>query len=88
MKHLHGPSGTGEPPPPFWRAIGPFLPPGAGTWAARSIAYFHRNAVGTSLLVLGAWAAIGTAVTLLTARPRRQPGREPRRRDGKLAVTG
>ena len=31
--------------PPFWRAIGPWLPPGAGTWTARSIAYFHGNAV-------------------------------------------
>lgn len=27
--------------PDFWQAIGPALPPGAGTWVARSIAYFR-----------------------------------------------
>jgi hypothetical protein len=51
--------------PPFWRAIGPWLPPGAGTWTARSIAYFHGNAVLRSLLVLSAYAVAGSAVTLL-----------------------
>ncbi|MEV8451752.1 DUF3533 domain-containing protein [Streptomyces sp. NPDC052095] len=53
--------------PDFWRAIGPALPPGAGTWVARSIAYFRGNAVTGPLLVLSAWAVVGTAVTLLTA---------------------
>ena len=56
--------------PPFWRAIGPWLPPGAGTWTARSIAYFHGSAVTTSLLVLSAYAVAGAVVTLLvTLRP-------------------
>ncbi len=59
--------------PPFWRAIGPWLPPGAGTWTARSIAYFHGNAVRTSLLVLSAYAVAGAAVTLLFTL--RRPGR-------------
>ncbi|WP_326764761.1 DUF3533 domain-containing protein [Streptomyces sp. NBC_01591] len=58
--------------PDFWRAIGPALPPGAGTWVARSIAYFKGNAVTGPLLVLSAWAVAGTAVTLLTAM-RRKP---------------
>ncbi|MFH8517380.1 DUF3533 domain-containing protein [Streptomyces gelaticus] len=58
--------------PDFWRAIGPALPPGAGTWVARSIAYFKGNAVTGSLLVLSAWAVVGTAVTLLVAM-RRKP---------------
>lgn len=31
--------------PPFWKAIGPALPPGAGTWVARSIACFKGDAV-------------------------------------------
>lgn len=62
--------------PDFWRAIGPALPPGAGTWTARSIAYFRGNAVTGPLLVLSAWAVVGTAITLLTAM-RRGPGTAP-----------
>ncbi|MFI0039052.1 DUF3533 domain-containing protein [Streptomyces mutabilis] len=60
--------------PPFWKEIGPWLPPGAGTWAARSIAYFKGNAETVSLLVLWAWAVAGTVITLLAAvlRGRRQ----------------
>ncbi|MGW2487103.1 DUF3533 domain-containing protein [Streptomyces sp. NPDC001606] len=60
--------------PPFWQAIGPALPPGAGTWAARSIAYFRGNALTDALLVLSAWAVAGVAVTLLAAfvRARRE----------------
>ncbi|MFC9114160.1 DUF3533 domain-containing protein [Streptomyces sp. NPDC057092] len=58
--------------PPFWAAIGPALPPGAGTWTARSIAYFNGNAVTGPLLVLSAWALAGSVVTLLTALPRRE----------------
>ncbi|MER5304532.1 DUF3533 domain-containing protein [Streptomyces lasiicapitis] len=58
--------------PPFWEAIGPALPPGAGTWVARSIAYFKGNAVTGPLLVLSAWAVAGTAVTLLVAKLRRK----------------
>ncbi|MFJ9623382.1 DUF3533 domain-containing protein [Streptomyces sp. NPDC101181] len=62
--------------PDFWRAIGPALPPGAGTWAARSIAYFQGNAVTGPLLVLSAWAVAGTAVTLLLSM-RRRPEQVP-----------
>ncbi|MFR9799445.1 DUF3533 domain-containing protein [Streptomyces sp. MS06] len=67
--------------PPFWRAIGPALPPGAGTWSARSIAYFEGNALTGPLLVLSAWAAGGTAVALLAAqlRRRREDGPRPTR---------
>ncbi|MEV0321909.1 DUF3533 domain-containing protein [Streptomyces sp. NPDC050658] len=62
--------------PPFWEAIGPWLPPGAGTWVARSIAYFEGNAVTGPLLVLAAWAVVGTAVTLVMSALRgdRRPG--------------
>ncbi|MFD7977913.1 DUF3533 domain-containing protein [Streptomyces sp. NPDC059071] len=64
--------------PPFWKAIGPALPPGAGTWAARSIAYFKGNDMTASMLVLSAWAVVGSAVTLAMAslRPKR-PEAEP-----------
>ncbi|MGW6569026.1 DUF3533 domain-containing protein [Streptomyces sp. NPDC054975] len=63
--------------PPFWQAIGPALPPGAGTWAARSIAYFRGNDVTASLLVLSAWAVVGTAVTLVMSSLKPKPGTEP-----------
>ncbi|MGW0535408.1 DUF3533 domain-containing protein [Streptomyces sp. NPDC003032] len=60
--------------PAFWNAIGPWLPPGAGTWAARSIAYFEGNAITGPFLVLAAWALVGTVVTLaLSARRRETP---------------
>lgn len=62
--------------PDFWRAIGPALPPGAGTWVARSIAYFRGNAVTGPLLVLSAWAVVGTALTLLLAMRRKPAAKE------------
>ncbi|MFF9063057.1 DUF3533 domain-containing protein [Streptomyces sp. NPDC014882] len=76
---LGNPSAGGALPapllPPFWKAIGPALPPGAGTWAARSIAYFEGNALTSALLVLSAWAVAGTAITLLaTALRTRRTG--------------
>ncbi|GAA3240248.1 DUF3533 domain-containing protein [Streptomyces thermocoprophilus] len=65
--------------PPFWRAIGPALPPGAGTWAARSITYFDGNALTGSLLVLSAWALGGIVITMLAAalHARRTGGPRP-----------
>ncbi|MEW2138751.1 DUF3533 domain-containing protein [Streptomyces sp. NPDC005409] len=61
--------------PPFWRAIGPALPPGAGTYAARSLAYFKGNDAAAPMLVLSAWAVAGSAVTVACAAFRRgRPG--------------
>ncbi|KJY25673.1 membrane protein [Streptomyces katrae] len=76
---LGNPSAGGAYPypllPPFWRAIGPALPPGAGTFAARSIAYFRGNGAAGPMLVLSAWAVAGSAVTLVCAAVRRgRPG--------------
>ncbi|MET9856344.1 DUF3533 domain-containing protein [Streptomyces sp. NPDC006450] len=72
---LGNPSAGGAYPypllPPFWRAIGPWLPPGAGTYAARSIAYFKGNDLTGPLLVLSGWAVLGSAVTLACAAGRR-----------------
>ncbi|MBT2529479.1 DUF3533 domain-containing protein [Streptomyces sp. ISL-99] len=59
--------------PPFWEAIGPALPPGAGTWVARSIAYFEGNAVFGPFIVLAGWAVAGSAITLAMASLRRPP---------------
>ncbi|MEV8316791.1 DUF3533 domain-containing protein [Streptomyces sp. NPDC059900] len=69
--------------PPFWKEIGPWLPPGAGTWVARSIAYFKGNAITGPMLVLAAWAVVGTAVTLVMSALRgdRQPGQKPAMQD-------
>ncbi|MFF0436025.1 DUF3533 domain-containing protein [Streptomyces sp. NPDC004327] len=63
--------------PPFWRAIGPALPPGAGTWSARSIAYFKGNDMTASMLVLSAWAVAGAAVTLVMSSLKRKLDTEP-----------
>ncbi|MFE0190432.1 DUF3533 domain-containing protein [Streptomyces sp. NPDC058989] len=77
---LGNPSAGGAYPypllPPFWRAIGPALPPGAGTWTARSLAYFRGEAVTCPLLVLSAWAVAGTALTLALS-VFRKPGQRP-----------
>ncbi|MFI5620005.1 DUF3533 domain-containing protein [Streptomyces sp. NPDC051567] len=76
---LGNPSAGGAYPypllPPFWSAVGPALPPGAGTYAARSIAYFRGNGVTGPLLVLAAWAVGGAVVTLVCSMLRRgRPG--------------
>ncbi|MFF8832763.1 DUF3533 domain-containing protein [Streptomyces sp. NPDC015131] len=72
--------------PDFWRTIGPALPPGAGTWAARSIAYFRGEALSGAMQVLAVWAVVGTAVTVVMSAVRRkdacpepepEPGPEP-----------
>ncbi|MCA6095074.1 DUF3533 domain-containing protein [Streptomyces sp. SCA3-4] len=79
---LGNPSAGGAYPypllPPFWGTIGPFLPPGAGTWSARSLAYFHGNALTCPLLVLSGWAVAGTAVTLASASFRGRKGQTER----------
>lgn len=60
--------------PGFWRGIGPLLPPGAGTTLVRNIAYFDANAIAGPLLVLAAYAAVGSAVVVAIARPRETGG--------------
>ncbi|SDJ94852.1 DUF3533 domain-containing protein [Streptomyces indicus] len=66
---LGNPSAGGAYPypllPGFWRHLGPILPPGAGTFAARSIAYFKGNGMGGAFLTLAAWAVGAAAVALV-----------------------
>jgi hypothetical protein len=61
--------------PPFWAAIGPWLPPGAGTDAVRGAAYFGNAGITRDLLVLGGYAAAGLlfSYAALMLRGRGQP---------------
>jgi len=75
---LGNPSAGGAYPstllPTFWARIGPYLPPGAGTDAVRSIVYFSSAKIARDLLVLVGYAVVGVVVTLLFAGRR---GTEP-----------
>jgi hypothetical protein len=76
---LGNPSAGGAYPtpllPPFWAAIGPWLPPGAGTDAVRGIVYFDGAGAGQACLVLAAYAVVGLVGTLLGSG--RGAGTEP-----------
>lgn len=61
--------------PPFWRAIGAWLPNGAGTSATRSIAYLGATRLTMPLLVLAVWAVVGVVVSLLAVHSRARGGR-------------
>lgn len=61
--------------PPFWRTIGQWLPPGAGTTAIRGILYFHGNGLGVPLLILWAYAIAGSAATLAAVALANRRGR-------------
>ncbi|GAA2812205.1 DUF3533 domain-containing protein [Kitasatospora paracochleata] len=71
---LGNPSAGGVFPPPllptFWRAIGAWIPNGAGTDAARSIAYLGSTNLTVPILVLAAWAMVGVMITLGTSAGR------------------
>lgn len=75
--------------PPFWRAIGAFLPPGAGTDAARSVAYFGGAHTAEPLYVLGCYAVVGLVATLgLSVLIRRRPAAGPVSGSGSASVGG
>jgi hypothetical protein len=78
---LGNPSAGGAYPavllPPFWSAIGPWLPPGAGTEAVRTIVYFPAASVSRPLWTLAAYALVGVVVTVLVAAMRRMLRPEP-----------
>ena len=65
---LGNPSAGGAYPgpllPPFWAAIGPWLPPGAATGAVRGIVYFGGAGAGPGALVLAGYALVGAVATL------------------------
>lgn len=78
---LGNPSAGGAYPAPllpaFWRSIGPWLPPGAGTDAVRGIAYFGGIGVRTPSLLLAGYAVLGALLTLLAAGVRQGRRRAP-----------
>ena len=73
---LGNPSAGGAYPapllPPFWAAIGPWLPPGAATSAVRGIIYFGNAGLAPAAAVLAAYAAVGVGLTY-AGTPRRLP---------------
>jgi len=77
---LGNPSAGGAYPAPllpaFWRAIGPYIPTGAGTYGVRGIVYFGDAGLTRPLLVTAVYAAAGIAVLLL-AGMRKPGGRGP-----------
>jgi len=86
---LGNPSAGGVYPPPlmppFWRAIGPWLPNGAATSAARSIAYFDGTRIAVPLIVVSVWAVVGVAITLAVTAVRPRGGREAEGVGGRAA---
>jgi hypothetical protein len=50
--------------PGFWRAVGPWLPTGAGFSALRAAIYFDGTAIAGRLLVLAGYALVGAVVTI------------------------
>jgi hypothetical protein len=50
--------------PGFWRGVGDLIPTGAAVDALRDVVYFPDASIGSDLLVLLAWAAIGAALAL------------------------
>lgn len=57
------------------REIGAFLPPGAGTTLIRNVTYFDGNAIARALTVLGAYALVGSLLTVVAGlrRGKRRP---------------
>ncbi|MEV6121254.1 DUF3533 domain-containing protein [Streptomyces sp. NPDC052077] len=75
---LGNPSSGGVYPPsllpPFWRAIGQALPPGAGTTVVRNTVYFDGHGTSGAYWVLAFWAVGGVVVAIAAAtlRDRRE----------------
>lgn len=64
--------------PPFWAAVGPWLPPGAATSAIRDAVYFDGHGLGHPLGVLTGYLVLGTVIFLaVTAYRRRDHPRAP-----------
>jgi hypothetical protein len=51
--------------PGFWRTIGGILPPGASVDLSRSALFFGGARIAGPILILVAWAALGTVIALI-----------------------
>ena len=77
--------------PAFWRAVGPWLPPGAATDAIRGAVYFGNAGITRDLLVLGGYALAGLVISYVVLMlAGRRPGGLPvrvadRPRPGRLS---
>lgn len=80
---LGNPSAGGAYPTPllpaFWRAVGQWLPPGAGTTAVRTIEYFPAAGVLHQSLVLSGYALAGALASLAATKRGRSKAGPPRR---------
>jgi hypothetical protein len=56
--------------PGFWRAIGPYLPQGAGLSALRGAVYFDGTNIGGRLVVLTVYGAVGSIVCIAIGKRR------------------
>ena len=63
--------------PGFWRAVGPWLPPGAAAGAIRNVAYFDGVKLLQPLLVLIGFGVAGTLLCLTEGGRRPAPQGEP-----------
>jgi hypothetical protein len=59
--------------PPFWRAIGPWLPNGAGVDAVRATVYLDGASIGRDLWVLVGYGVVGVLITFLVVGVIRRP---------------
>jgi len=51
--------------PPFWGTLSQLLPPGAATTSVRDVVYFHGNGDTGTLIVLAAYAVVGSGLAVL-----------------------
>lgn len=80
---LSGATSAPEMLPGGWSALGQILPPGALTNAVRAVGFYDDNGASSSVLILGAWALVGSLLLLVgsTTRPdHRRP--EPQHTEG------
>ena len=73
---LSGLSSAPELLPTGWGQLGQLLPQGATATLLRSAAAFDGAGAGTALAVLACWALAGTALVVVAALRRPEPGAE------------